>query len=1528
MESRGQKRADVVDELPADKRACNSLEFRPGSSNPSSQTQDKSTNSPRHSHETDMETSSTASASSRSEGEPDRDSAYGSCDSDDFDPRYSDLRDFQRCHFFGDSAKFKRILSSLANEDPSAQVSALTELCEVLSFCTEDSLSSILADSLSPILVKLAKDSANPDIMLLAVRAITYLCDVFPRSSVFLVRHDAIHALCDKLMAIDYLDVAEQCLQALDKISRDQPLACLQDGAIGAVLNLIDFLSTSMQRVALSIVMNICRKLPSENPSLFTGAVPILCNLLQYEDRQLVENVVTCLVKIVDRVSFSQEILDEICKHGLINQAVHIISLHGRTTMSQATYNGMIGMLADLSCGSANAFRTLHELNISSILKVVLSTSDLSHGTFSPHLANRQSIQVLEILKLLYELLPTPSNCEDAPECSQKQAFLADNPVFVQRLGMEILPLLIRMVNSGANLYVCFCCLSVINNFFAICTPDILDEVLMGTNFSSFLAGVFTRKEQHLLIMALKIAETSLQKLSDMFLNSFMKEGVFFAIDILLKPEESSHKMFPTYGGSELLPNSSQRLRSKGVPGCFCYALKPVKPEQNSESIACKLEKNAVRKLAADLRAHFFSTEICGSEGATDVLQKLRRLSASVIELPISLPHAQHEEQLHVILSEIMKELSGQESISTFEIIESGILKVLVGYLSYGKSMHDKVDKQMESHDLSVIEKRVEVLARLLLSSSEAFSEELPLVRLTRRLQTALSSLENFPVIWTSSKQRSSYAMVPHTKHLSHPCFKVRFLKEEGEVDLSDFSRDALSVDPFTSLDSIERYLYHKVNGKEKKGKKSTVKMEELLPAQLRMDASSSPEESPETNCTPLVLSKDINTLPSQPHGAEMSSSEDADVSQSRDDGVTASSPSSSNKCLVCPKLVLSLKGIELDLSCTLYQAVLQQQMKMENEIVGGSKLWSEVHTITYTSARDNLSCLSDCSLLSQAKIEGTHSLGKLFSDGLAAAVDKSGVIYDILVLIKLMNLLNKLSFELLSRERISAFSEGKFDDLSILKVVTPYVLQSEFVSNKLTEKLEQEMRDLLGPSTGAMALWCIQLMDSCPFLFSFESRCKYFQLAAFGRSLEQSYVGSRSSSSDGSVDRMRGGGGVLTRKKLLVYRDRIMASVAEVMNACASKKAIEVEFDDEVGTGLGPTLEFFTIVSHEFQRIGHNLWRDDHGLSSSDSLDTFDSDMLSSPHGVFPRPWSLDLDESGDAKLAEVINKFLILGKVVAKALQDGRVLDFHFSRAFYKMIIGHELNLYDIHSFDPDLGRTLLEFQALADKKRYMESHHGEKTSAHEDGSCFRNTNIEDLCLDFSLPGYPDYILSSDANHSMVNMENLADYIALVVDATVKTGVSRQLEAFKSGFDEVFPIKHLQIFSEEELERLLCGEHDAWAINELLDHIKLDHGYTASSPPILNLLDIIQEFDLDQRRAFLQFVTGAPRLPPGGLMSLNPKLTIVRKHCCKDADDELPSVMTCANYLKLPPYTSKEKMRDKILYAIREGQGSFHLS
>lgn len=77
--------------------------------------------------------------------------------------------------------------------------------------------------------------------------------------------------------------------------------------------------------------------------------------------------------------------------------------------------------------------------------------------------------------------------------------------------------------------------------------------------------------------------------------------------------------------------------------------------------------------------------------------------------------------------------------------------------------------------------------------------------------------------------------------------------------------------------------------------------------------------------------------------------------------------------------------------------------------------------------------------------------------------------------------------------------------------------------------------------------------------------------------------------------------------------------------------------------------------------------------------------------------------------------------------------------------------MSIYDIQSFDPELGTVLLEFQALVNRNKLLESVYVENSSSKHE-LCYHNTNIEDLCLDFTLPGYPDYLLTSSQDNSMV--------------------------------------------------------------------------------------------------------------------------------------------------------------------------------
>lgn len=71
-------------------------------------------------------------------------------------------------------------------------------------------------------------------------------------------------------------------------------------------------------------------------------------------------------------------------------------------------------------------------------------------------------------------------------------------------------------------------------------------------------------------------------------------------------------------------------------------------------------------------------------------------------------------------------------------------------------------------------------------------------------------------------------------------------------------------------------------------------------------------------------------------------------------------------------------------------------------------------------------------------------------------------------------------------------------------------------------------------------------------------------------------------------------------------------------------------------------------------------------------------------------------------------------------------------------------ELDLHDIVLFDAELGKTLQELRVLVARKHYLEAVGGDNSSTVSD-LCLRGSRIEDLCLDFTLPGYPEYILRS---------------------------------------------------------------------------------------------------------------------------------------------------------------------------------------
>lgn len=66
------------------------------------------------------------------------------------------------------------------------------------------------------------------------------------------------------------------------------------------------------------------------------------------------------------------------------------------------------------------------------------------------------------------------------------------------------------------------------------------------------------------------------------------------------------------------------------------------------------------------------------------------------------------------------------------------------------------------------------------------------------------------------------------------------------------------------------------------------------------------------------------------------------------------------------------------------------------------------------------------------------------------------------------------------------------------------------------------------------------------------------------------------------------------------ISRKRILESATKVFEMYgASRAVLEIEYFGEVGTGLGPTLEFYTMLSHDLQRKGLGMWRGDDSAAS-----------------------------------------------------------------------------------------------------------------------------------------------------------------------------------------------------------------------------------------------------------------------------------------------------------------------------------------
>lgn len=541
-----------------------------------------------------------------------------------------------------------------------------------------------------------------------------------------------------------------------------------------------------------------------------------------------------------------------------------------------------------------------------------------------------------------------------------------------------------------------------------------------------------------------------------------------------------------------------------------------------------------------------------------------------------------------------------------------------------------------------------------------------------------------------------------------------------------------------------------------------------------------------------------------------------------------------------------SINGQPLSNETTIYGAVLNN--KSEPADLAPRNIWSAIHTVNFKRVPGPPPAEST-SLKSVSGANSTANFGMPPSLNEHPATSK---------ILRLLNILHEMNANL----------DDVLDD-SKASVDVKAEPVAQFVNTKLTAKLNRQLEEPLIVASNCLPSWSEDLARLYPFLFPFETRHLFLQSTSFG------YARSMTRWQNQSVEETRRERhrddrpfmGRLQRQKVRISRSRMLDSAMKVMELYGgSSSVLEVEYFEEVGTGLGPTLEFYSTVSKEFSKKSTKLWRE----NDANENDEYAFGKL----GMFPAPMNAEKADSEAGK--KILNVFKMLGKFIARSMLDSRIIDVSLNPTFFRT--GDQpstvpLSLGAVKTVDSHLAKSLKLLKQYASAKKEIDGKHHKSASQKAQAErkvIINGARIEDLGLDFTLPGYPAIELIPDGGNTPVTLESVASYVEKVIDMTLGSGVQRQVDHFRLGFSEVFPYTALKAFTPSELVMLFGRVEEDWTIETLLDSIKADHGFNMDSKSVRNLLQTMSELSAPQRRDFLQFVTGSPKLPIGGQYTL----------------------------------------------------------
>ena len=1357
-----------------------------------------------------------------------------------------------------------------------------------------------------------------PELVIYSLQCMNYILDINPRLANILRKNNVVTKLINLINTMEEITCLDSIVTVFEKISLNNSIMLLENNVFFTLLNIIDFLGKSQRDSVIKCCLNMSYNVLNykQYDVYIKPASNILSNLIQYRegitDIQFMEKIIDIYYNIVNNlqanikneISFSNQLEAELVKYNYFENFYDILTRYfierdkkiNPELIKKVLIN--IKMACVLSPLAVNKYLSI---NLLGILVEIINYEFSSNQTNNDNsIDNTNSTFLTELFSVLISLFPTIEEDSDLP--NDIKILSKQNKEYYKIFCRDILKPLINYIMSKSacsnldnliQLILVFIKTTDKDNIIAYIDPKPMSEIiskLLDTKYYVYLNDLAT------------LIDILMTKTSNYYMNNFIREGIIENIKNYisdLNPEKIE------FNDNEAGDNKENPKEEKDLIKELFTKFK--KGEGNRLELLDHLlmldeqtlnkkkeefiseQKIMTQKKVRQLYDKYFTPQkIEEFNKIADKISPNLKQSLSLLEkkLTESSKNIDKENDNNIIqnVKNIIDLLTNQKNEITFYELESS--KILIGLCQFLEpiflSLYDKLDFQKDNElqkeiflydilpDPLIYNKNIFNKMNIFYQSFENSKEKL--LNFIKLLEYSVTSMNCFTMVVDDANNTNINYCYNQVSLLSKT-FNVKVYYDETSYKINIVNNFYIQDNDFKAKCSEYNLAF------------KSVKEYKFLLNNTFNELSS-------------YLLSTINVPFVNNENYEIDFHYFLDLNGNN----------------VHEKFKIENNwGI-----FNIKQALVQKYGKEVGESFFGVPIYFGINYKLKQKENNNLDInnFNDDFNANGFKESIINSLGKdvINLDEIVNDIfefDKISFIKDYHNLILFSKSLYEIKrlFPSLFLLAIINLSITKYPNLFNLKdgfSITNKDLEEIFYNSKVSLLIAKAAGDASSVSRSNLPSWCKNISTDCGFLSKFDSRQLIFKVSFDPkRSLInlQNYVK--------SVDPNYHGENITLEKsmrlKVLVERKTIIEDGLKIIdNPVTSKFSgyLEFEYMDEIGNGLGPTLEFYRLITEKLYEK-KELW------------------YKTTDNAIYP---AIGLNNNRKA-----IKLFKLLGFIIARSIYDDRLLDFPLSKVFWNLLLNKGVKFSDIKFIDKDLYKFLEDIlNLIKQKKEIIEKDKDISDEELEKKVLYNGQQLSSADIYFTFPGY-DIDLKPNGKNILLCIKNMEEYVNLIYDFIFYKGINKVTEAFREGFNIVFNINELKCFTSEELEEVIFGsDKQKWENDILYENLKPEHGYNKNSKIFKYLIQYMTGLDKNEQKKFLIFTTGASRLPLGGFKALSPKLTVVKRtmNGNENPNEFLPTVMTCQNYLKIPEYFSFEILKEKFNLAMNEGSNEFHLS